>query len=84
MIVANHHYHGIVATAHDRLGPLIEDLTEEDAVIYVHNPPRGLFEFLQLQYEEGIIKITIFPEKLEFNNDGNAFTEKLVAVSKKL
>ena len=46
LIVKNNNYHGIVEAAHDRLGPLIEDLTTDDADIYIHNPPRVLKEYL--------------------------------------
>ena len=38
LIVKNNNYHGIVKAAHDRLGALIEDLTTDDADIYIHNP----------------------------------------------
>ena len=47
LIVKNNNYHGIVEAAHDRLGPLIEDLTTDDAEIYIHNPPRVLKEYLE-------------------------------------
>lgn len=40
LVLKNDNYHGIVESAHDRLGALIEDLTEEDAEIFIHNPPR--------------------------------------------
>lgn len=40
LILKNDNYHGINESAHDRLGGLIEDLTSEDAEIYVHNPPQ--------------------------------------------
>lgn len=46
MIVKNNHYHGITETAHDRLGPLIESLTNTNGIILIHNPPRTLLEFI--------------------------------------
>ena len=46
LIIKNNSYSGIVETAHDRLGPLIEEITTIDAEIYVHNPPRILKEYL--------------------------------------
>lgn len=33
LIIKNNNYYGIVEAAHDRLGPLIEDLTTDDAEI---------------------------------------------------
>ena len=33
LIIKNNNYHGIVEAAHDRLGPLIEDLTTDYAEI---------------------------------------------------
>ena len=50
LIVKNDNYHGIVEAAHDRLGPLIEDLTTDEAEIYIHNPPRVLKSYLEDQY----------------------------------
>lgn len=38
LIIKNNNYNGIVEAAHDRLGPLIEDLTTDTAEIYIHNP----------------------------------------------
>lgn len=53
MLVKNHNYHGIVETAHDRLGSLIEELTTADAIIYIHNPQQHwkhiLKDFIHVQ-----------------------------------
>lgn len=37
LVVRNSDYHGLVASAHDRLGELIKEFTTEDAYIYIHN-----------------------------------------------
>ena len=54
IIVKNNNYHGIVEAAHDRLGPLIEDLTTDNAEIYIHNPPRVLKEYLEDQNKRSL------------------------------
>jgi len=46
LVVRNSDYHGIVETAHDRLGVLIEDMTDDNAVIFVHNPTKLLEDYL--------------------------------------
>lgn len=51
LIVRNNHYHGIVESAHARLGGLIEDVTEKDALVYIHNPTRILFHYICREYE---------------------------------
>lgn len=35
LVVRNSDYHGLVASAHDRLGELIKEFTTEDAYIYL-------------------------------------------------
>lgn len=47
LFIRNNDYNGIVNAAHDRLGPLIEDITHDKALILIHNPPRVLYEYLQ-------------------------------------
>ncbi len=64
LIVKNNNYHGIVEAAHDRLGPLIEDLTTDDAEIYIHNPPRVLKEYLENQYKRALIEFDIVAEDM--------------------
>lgn len=51
LIVRNNHYHGIVESAHARLGGLIEDLTTETATIFIHNPTSILLRYIQRQNE---------------------------------
>lgn len=55
LVVRNSDYHGLVASAHDRLGELIKEFTTEDAYIYIHNPPAALVRQLMAQYELGDI-----------------------------
>lgn len=81
LILKNNNYHGIVDAAHDRLGPLIEDLTTENAEIYVHNPPRVLKEYLEDQYKRSLIELEIEFEEYEIKRDSTAFVNKMREIS---
>ena len=81
LIIKNNSYHGIVAEAHDRLGPLIEELTTADAEIYIHNPPRVLKEYLQDQNERALIDLDISIEEYEIKGDSEAFVNKIKEIS---
>ena len=59
LILKNDNYHGIVEAAHDRLGPLIEDLTTDEAEIYIHNPTRVLKAYLEDQYKRALIELEV-------------------------
>lgn len=82
LIVKNNNYHGIVEAAHDRLGPLIEELTTGDAEIYVHNPPRVLKEYLEDQYNRSLIELDNVSEKYEIERDSDIFVDKVKEISK--
>ena len=81
MIIKNNNYHGIVDAAHDRLGPLIEDLTTDSADIYVHNPPRVLREYLDDQYKRSIIELDIVPEEYVMQRDTTMFAKNINSIS---
>lgn len=81
LIIKNNNYHGIVEAAHDRLGPLIEDLTTDYADIYVHNPPRILKEYLEDQYKRSIIELDISCEKYGIERDTTLFAENIKNIS---
>ena len=81
LIVKNNNYHGIVETAHDRLGPLIEDLTTCEAEIYVHNPPRVLREYLEDQYSRSLIELDIKSEKHDIKRDSDMFANNIKNIS---
>lgn len=57
MILKNDNYHGIVESAHDRLGSLIEELTTDDAIIYIHNPPIIVEAYLEGLHDRGLIHL---------------------------
>ena len=73
LIIKNDNYHGIVDSAHDRLGAIIEELTTEDAQIYVHNPPQNLFSYLSDQHKRDIIDLVIEKEKYIIKRDPDHF-----------
>lgn len=84
LIIKNNNYHGIVDAAHDRLGPLIEELTMDYAEIYVHNPPRVLKEYLEDQYKRSLIEMDITSEEYEIKRDPTMFVENIKSISSNL
>lgn len=62
LIVRNNHYHGIVESAHARLGGLIEDVTESDACIYIHNPTSILLRYIRREHEAGSCSLNTIKE----------------------
>lgn len=84
LIVKNDNYHGIVEAAHDRLGPLIEDLTTTDAEIYVHNPPRILKVYLEDQYKRSLIELEVVCEEYEIKRDPDMFLDNMSAISTRI
>ena len=81
LILKNNNYHGIVDAAHDRLGSLIEDLTTENADIYIHNPPRVLKEYLEDQHEREMIILDIVCEEYGIKRVPSMFVDKMAAIS---
>lgn len=84
LIIKNDNYHGIVEEAHYRLGPLIEELTSDNAKIYIHNPPRVLMEYLEDQYNRDLIKLVTVFEKYEIHGDSSLFFEKMNDIAKRI
>ena len=81
LILKNNNYQGIVESAHDRLGPLIEELTETNAEIFVHNPPRALKEYLEDQFNRSLIELDIVSEEYEIKRDSDMFVDKMTEIS---
>lgn len=81
LIIRNNDYHGIVNTAHDRLGALIEELTDDDAVIYIHNPPRVLNEYLQDKKERKLVELTVESEQYYIKRDPSGFANCIQRIS---
>ena len=84
LIVKNDNYHGIVETAHDRLGPLIEDLTTDEAEIYIHNPPRVLKAYLEDQHKRTLIELEVSCEEYEIKRDSELFVNNMNAISARI
>ena len=77
LVIKNDNYHGIVESAHDRLGSLIEELTTDDAEILVHNPPATLKVFLEIQEAQRIISCTYDSEIYSINRDSDSFAANI-------
>lgn len=84
LIVKNDNYHGIVEATHDRLGPLIEDFTTDEAEIYIHNPPRVLKAYLEDQYKRDLIELEILCEEYEIKRDPDLFVDNINAISARI
>lgn len=84
LIVKNDNYHGIVEAAHDRLGPLIEDLTTDEAEIYIHNPPRVLKAYLEDPYKRALIELEVSCEEYEIKRDSELFVDNMNAISARI
>ena len=81
LIIKNDNYHGIVEAAHDRLGALIEDLTTDDAEIYVHNPPRILMKYLENKQKLSLIELDAKSEKYEIKRNVDMFVNQIEDIS---
>lgn len=81
LILKNDNYHGIVETAHDRLGPLIEELTTDDAIIYIHNPSRVLREYLDELFNRQEIDLTEKKEPYSIQRDASKFVSNIKEIS---
>lgn len=82
MILKNDNYHGIVESAHDRLGALIEDLTENDAQIIVHNPPIVLESYLISLDKRELIVLSYEVEKYDIKRQPELFNKNINDISK--
>jgi ATP-dependent Clp protease ATP-binding subunit ClpA len=81
LIIKNDDYQGIVDAAHDRLGSLIEDLTADNAEIYVHNPPRILKTYLEEQKRHSLIELDVKQDDYEVDCDSNMFAQNIEKIS---
>ncbi|MEN6349723.1 MAG: AAA family ATPase [Syntrophomonas sp.] len=84
MILKNDNYHGIVESAHDRLGSLIEELTRDDALIYIHNPPTILDTYLDGQHKRGKIKLSYEKETYAIKREPDNFFENMSNIAKNI
>ncbi len=84
MIVKNDNYHGIVESAHDRLGSLIEELTTDDSIIYIHNPPTTLNTYLDGLYKRGKIELSCEKENYSIKREPDKFSNNMNKIAKKI
>ncbi len=81
LFIRNNDYNGIVNAAHDRLGPLIEDITHDDAFILIHNPPRVLYEYLHDKKARGLITLEEKREEYSIQRKPEEFKENILKIS---
>lgn len=84
LIIKNDNYHGIVESAHDRLGAIIEELTMDNAEIFVHNPPQSLYTYLNDLFSRKIIDLEILSEKYCIKRDPQQFSFKINEIKKNI
>ena len=84
LIIKNDNYHGIVDSAHDRLGGLIEDLTLPTAVIYVHNPPQRLNNYLMDQHSRQQIDLTVQREEYTIKRVPEQFSFNIKSIAERI
>ena len=77
LFIRNNDYNGIVNAAHDRLGPLIEDITHDEALILIHNPPRVLYEYLQDKKARNLITLEEDREEYSIQKEPEKFKENI-------
>ena len=84
LVLKNDHYHGIVETAHDRLGCLIEEVSLDNAEIYIHNPPMKLYNHLQNLKSRSLITLSESKEDYDIERKPESFKECIDSISKKI
>ncbi len=80
MILKNDNYHGIVEAAHDRLGAIIEEITKEESVIYIHNPPASLNNYLMNLRDRGAITLDYVNQKYLIVRDSDMFVQSISSI----
>jgi len=82
VICRNDNYHAIVEQAHDRLGPIVEELSSDDAVVFIHNPPDNLQQYIDtlVQQEKAAKEERSEDHNIVFQKD--EFRKHLSEVSK--
>lgn len=84
LILKNDNYHGITEQAHDRLGALIEELTDDEAEIFIHNPPTVLILYLENLKSMGEIEITCEKERYQINRNSEKFAEYMKEIAQEI
>ena len=84
LVIRNDDYHGIVSSAHDRLGELIKDMTSESAIIYIHNPPATIKAQLKTQFEREEIMLDFNEEEYSIVREPHFFLENIKAIEQRI
>ena len=71
LILSNDNYQSLVGAAIERLGTIIEEFTHESSKIYIHNPPRYLYEYINKLYKKNLIELTVKNEVYSIVKDEN-------------
>lgn len=81
LLIPNDNYNGITEQAHDRIGAIIKELTTNDAVIYIHNPPIVLKEYLK---SISLENVRYYNEEYRMNKNERDFVENMSSISKQI
>lgn len=84
LLIKNDHYHGIVDTAHDRLGTLIEEVTTESAEIYVHNPTSKLYTHINNLKLRKLINLYKIKQEYSIERKAELFNDNMRSISKNI
>ena len=84
LILSNDNYQSLVGAAIERLGAIIEEFTHESSKIYIHNPPRYLYEYINKLYKKNLIELTIKNEVYSIVKDENNFKVKIDSILQRI
>lgn len=84
LFIKNHHYHGINAEAHHRIGKLIEDYTSDNSTIVVHNPTRTLMDYINNKLDDEQVEADIIVENHIMIRDASIFQKNISRINDKV
>lgn len=84
LILSNDNYQSLVGAAIERLGTIIEEFTHESSKIYIHNPPRYLYEYINKLYKKNLIELTVKNEVYSIVKDENNFNVRIDSIKQKI
>ncbi len=84
MILRNDNYHGITESAHDRLGSLIEDITTDNATIFIHNPPKNLEAYIEGLHNRKLACLLRYKEKYSIKREPKEFLDNMNKIAKNI
>lgn len=84
LIVKNSDYHGLVEQACERLDGLIYDFTKEDAVIWIHNPPFKVIQFLERQYSVQHINLETISQEYDIDRNIETYQKGIANIRRNI